>query len=54
MRFKGFRKLGLLPGGIFYVIKPLIVGLIPYPILKRIRMRAFKKKAQNNASAETD
>jgi glycosyltransferase involved in cell wall biosynthesis len=44
VRLKGFRKLRLMPRGIFYVIKPLIVGLIPTPILSRI-----KRKKQSNS-----
>ena len=37
IRWKGFRLLGLMPKGIIYVLKPLIVGLIPYPLLVRLR-----------------
>ena len=33
VRYRGFKKLNLLPRGFFYVIKPLIVGLIPSSIL---------------------
>lgn len=42
VRWRGFQKLGLLPGGILYVIKPLIVGLIPYRVL--VWMRNDKAK----------
>lgn len=37
IRYKGFKSLGLLPKGIPYVIKPLIVGLIPQKILVKLR-----------------
>lgn len=37
IRWEGFRLLGLMPKGIVYVLKPLIVGLIPYPLLVRLR-----------------
>ena len=37
VRMKGFEKLKLYPKGIPYVIKPLIVGLIPQTILKKLR-----------------
>lgn len=37
VRYKGFKSLGLLPSGLPYVIKPLIVGLIPGRIMKQIR-----------------
>lgn len=29
VRYRGFRQLGLLPGAFIYVIKPLIVGMLP-------------------------
>lgn len=37
VRAKGFRTLGLMPHAIPYVIKPLVVGLIPSRILKRLQ-----------------
>lgn len=37
VRFEGFAKLGLLPKGIAYVVKPMIVGLIPQKVLRKIR-----------------
>ncbi len=37
VRWKGFRLLGLMPKGVIYVLKPLIVGLIPYPVLVWLR-----------------
>jgi glycosyltransferase involved in cell wall biosynthesis len=33
IRFRGFYKLGLMPRGFMYVIKPLLVGLIPHRLL---------------------
>ena len=33
VRYKGFKMLGLLPKGLPYVIRPLIVGLIPKKII---------------------
>ena len=42
IRYKGFKLLGLLPKGILYVIKPLIVGLIPRKMLFKLQMA--KKK----------
>jgi len=29
VRLRGFKRLGLLPGGIPYVVKPLVIGLVP-------------------------
>lgn len=37
VRYKGFKMLGLMPLGIVYVIKPLIVGLLPHSILSILR-----------------
>lgn len=37
VRMKGFYQLKLYPKGIIYVIKPLLVGIIPQSILKKIR-----------------
>lgn len=37
VRYKGFKALGLLPAGLPYVIKPLLVGLIPPFIMKKMR-----------------
>lgn len=37
IRYHGFKLLGLLPSGLPYVIKPLIVGLIPPRLLKILR-----------------
>ena len=36
-RYSGFRALGLLPQGLPYVIKPLIVGLIPIKCMQKIK-----------------
>jgi len=37
IRYKGFRALGLMPRGMIYVIKPLLVGLIPYRLLEFLK-----------------
>ncbi len=37
VRYRGFSELNLLPLGFLYVVKPLIVGLIPQKFLKYIR-----------------
>ena len=34
-RYRRFRQLGVLPGALPYVVKPLAVGLLPEPILRR-------------------
>jgi glycosyltransferase involved in cell wall biosynthesis len=43
VRLNGFRALGLLPEGIPYVLKPLIVGLIPAGGLKKLKLTAKRK-----------
>lgn len=37
IKFRAFYKIGLFPKGILYAIKPLIVGLIPHPILNKLK-----------------
>lgn len=37
IRYKSFRKLGLMPKGYIYVMKPLIVGLLPAKLLYQIK-----------------
>ncbi len=44
VRWRGFRALGLLPRGIFYVIKPLIVGLIPRRLLLFLKNKLLKRR----------
>lgn len=44
VRYKGFRALGLMPRSILYVIKPLIVGLIPLILLDFLKDIYYKRK----------
>lgn len=44
IRLRGFRKLGLLPAGLPYVVKPLVVGLISEALLDIIKDRYYKRK----------
>lgn len=37
VRYKSYKLLGLFPKGYLYVIKPLIVGLIPQSLLRKLR-----------------
>lgn len=46
VRYRGFKSLGLMPKGIFYVIKPLIVGLIPSGIREKLRKNRRAKNAR--------
>lgn len=44
VRYRGFKLLGLLPRGIPYVIKPLIVGLIPARLLAFLKNKFLKRR----------
>lgn len=46
VRYKGFKKLGLFWQGIPYMIKPLVVGLIPDALLSRIKDAYYHRKSQ--------
>lgn len=39
LRYKHFKKLGLMPRGLIYVLKPLILGLIPIRTLEKLKKR---------------
>ena len=42
VRYNGFKSLGILRGGgIVYVIKPIIVGLIPQTLFKKIKQMQY-------------
>lgn len=43
VRYRGFKALDLMPNGLIYVIKPLIVGLIPQKILVKLRKMRQEK-----------
>ena len=44
VKAEGFRKLKLYPVGVIYLVKPLIVGLIPAKLLARIKDRVFGRR----------
>lgn len=44
VRYKNFKALGLMPQGIAYVAKPMIVGLIPQKLIMKIRQNIGKNK----------
>lgn len=46
VRYRGFKLLGLLPKGFLYVLKPLIVGLIPQRLLCFLKSKFLKDKKQ--------
>lgn len=42
VRYKGFKQLGLLPKGLIYVIKPIIVGIIPQNIMIKLQKNYYR------------
>ncbi len=52
VRWRGFKALGLLPRGILYVIKPLIVGLIPARLLMWLKSKLSKRRKIVSAEGE--
>lgn len=54
VRARGFKALGMMPWAFPYVIKPLIVGLIPSFALTRLQKRRRKKKNNSRHGGETD
>lgn len=44
IRRRGFRELGICSGNRRYVIKPLLAGLVPVWLNRRLRSRRFEKK----------
>lgn len=43
VRWHGFKKLGLMPKGVPYAIKPLAVGLLPKQLLNRLKNSYYKR-----------
>lgn len=41
VRYKGYKILKLFPKGIFFVLKPVLIGLIPQCIFKKIRINQY-------------
>ena len=48
MKYQGFSSLGLMPKGMIYVIKPLIVGLIPWRVSAILQKKYYRKLAEEN------
>ena len=44
IRYIGFKKLNLLPKGFLYVIKPLLVGIMPEKWLEKAKDKFYKRK----------
>lgn len=46
VRLRGFLQLGILRGNLRYVIKPLIVGMLPHHLVRKIHIRKYGKGGQ--------
>lgn len=46
VKFRGFVRLGLMPKGIAFAIKPIIVGLIPATLLNRLKGRYYGQRME--------
>ncbi len=44
VKYRGFCRLGLMPEGILYAAKPLLVGLLPVSVLKRLQRYYYGAK----------
>ena len=44
VKLRGYRRLGLMPKGLLYAAKPLLVGLLPYPVLKKLKDFYYNRK----------
>lgn len=44
VRYKGFKSMGILLIGIPYVLKPVILGLVPNRLFAKLRKKIYKKK----------
>ena len=52
VRLHGFKSLGLMPKGLLYVIKPLIVGLLPGFVLRKLQEKRRKKRQNSREGNE--
>lgn len=50
VRYRGFKNLNLLPGGWPYVIKPLLVGLIPEQLLEKIKDLYYDRRLEKKGT----
>lgn len=44
VRWKGYCKLGLMPIGVAYAAKPILIGMIPQSLFKGIRQKQYSKQ----------
>ncbi len=48
VKFLGFRNLGLMPEGIIYAVKPMIVGLIPIKLLNIVKKSYYRSRESSD------
>lgn len=53
VRYDGFKKLKLMPIGLLYVLKPLIVGLIPQKVLTLLRHQELESNQMDETTHPT-
>ncbi|SIO17831.1 glycosyltransferase EpsE [Carnobacterium alterfunditum] len=53
VRYNGFKKMKLMPLGLLYVLKPLIVGLIPQAVLTLLRHQGLEKNSVDKKTHPT-
>ncbi|WP_373470882.1 glycosyltransferase family 2 protein [Carnobacterium alterfunditum] len=53
VRYNGFKKMKLMPLGLLYVLKPLIVGLIPQVLLTLLRHQGLEKNSVDKKTHPT-
>lgn len=44
VKLRGFRRLGMMPRGMMYALKPLVVGIIPIPLLEAMKKRYYAER----------
>ena len=48
VKLEGFYRLGLMPKGFLYAVKPLVVGLLPDRLLVKLKTNYYEKTWQEN------
>lgn len=53
IRYRGFKMMNMLPKGFLYIIKPLIVGLMPYHLLNIMKDMYYGRRKKEEKRQET-
>jgi len=46
VKLRGFARLGLMPKGLLFAIKPLVVGLIPVGLMERVKEYYYRRRME--------